>query len=269
MGDLLSGVVNIKLLPYHKVSPMSHNKITLFPSPLANRGLITYNKAHLGETNLADKCFRFYKCFHLVQATGQKAKNLKELLKAVAEAEPEVIFYHLYQAFSKYTISVPEFPSDFAAWASQQLQDRALAEKLANIDLYSFADLELLRSELVRIMETHLMETPGERAVIPGEEFYFNQAISLISLTDYQVSDLEEFAQVLRQIDTNLIYYHFFEARLRLGMCCDDFSHWMDTSLARQALAQRIKGIDPYQLSLEEIRSRILSGVEEEIGTKL
>ena len=215
---------------------------------------------------MIDTRFRFYKCFHLVQATGQKAKNLTQLLQAVAKVEPGVIFYHLYQAFRKYTISVPEFPSDLATWASQQLQDNALAEKLANIDLYSFTDLESLRSELVRIMEEHLKETPGERAVLPGEEFYFNKAVSLVSPTDYQVADLEEFAQVLRQIDTNPIYYHFFEARLRLGMCCDDFSHWLDTSLARPALAQRIRAIDPYQLSLEEIRSRIISGVEEDIG---
>lgn len=217
--------------------------------------------------NKANKRFRFYKCFHLVQATGQKAKNLKQFLQVIAKVEPEVIFYHLYQAFAKYTLSVPEFPSDLATWASQQLQDSALAEKLANIDLYSFADLESLRAELVRIIEDHLMETPAERAVLPGEEFYFNKAISLVSPTDYQVADLEEFAQVLRQIDTNPIYYHFFEARLRLGMCCDDFSHWLDTSLARQALAQHIRSIDPYQLSLEEIRARILSGVEEEIGS--
>ena len=208
--------------------------------------------------------FRFYKCLHLVRSTGKRASNLKEFLQIISQVEEESIFYHLHQAFRKYSFTVPEFPGDFATWAGEYLRDRALAEKLANIDFYSFSDIGTLRQEIVRIIEEHLKEMPGEGCVLPGEEFYFNKAISVIFPTPYEATDLKQFARILREVETNSIYYHFFEAKLRLGMGNDDFSEWIGTSLEKQEIAERIRKIDPYQLSLEEIRQKVLESLGDE-----
>lgn len=90
---------------------------------------------------------------------------------------------------------MPEFPSDFATWAGEYLRDRALAEKLANIDFYSFSNVETLRQEVIRIIEEHMKEMPGEECVSRGEEFYFNEAISIIFPTPFKAAGLKQFAR--------------------------------------------------------------------------
>lgn len=46
----------------------------------------------------------------------------------------------------------------------------------------------------------------------------------------------------------------------------DDFSEWIDTSLGLPEVAERIRKIDPYQLSLEEIREKVLEALGGEDG---
>lgn len=205
--------------------------------------------------------FTFYKCLHLVVTTGRKAANLREFFQNLAVVEEESIFYHLQQAFRKYTLEMPEFPNDFAVWSAQFLQDRALAEKLADIDVNSFDNLAQLRHQLLKIVESHMASVPQDRGVPPGEEFCFNRAITFVIPTKLQAGDLEEFTSILSQIGTDSIYYHFLEAKMRVGRDNDDFSRWIRESLGQPELAGKLARIDPYQASLEELRARVLEAL--------
>jgi hypothetical protein len=57
------------------------------------------------------------------------------------------------------------------------------------------------------------------------------------------------------------LYFHFFEARLRLDRKTNDFSYWLEQQGARD-LAGAIDRLDPYIMTLDELRSRIV-----DIGT--
>jgi hypothetical protein len=73
-----------------------------------------------------------------------------------------------------------------------------------------------------------------------------------------QVHTLAEFREVLGTVDASVIYYHTFEAILRLGKPKGDFALWVEEQLGLPELGERISRIDTYRISLESVRSRIL-----------
>ena len=75
--------------------------------------------------------FEFKQCVSLLKSTGRKAKNLRELRDAIAVVSNESVFHHTYQYFLKGHIL--EYTNDFAHWAGESLEERALAERLSNI----------------------------------------------------------------------------------------------------------------------------------------
>jgi hypothetical protein len=69
---------------------------------------------------------------------------------------------------------------------------------------------------------------------------------------------LEDFYRILGKIGIRSIHYHLIEARLRIGIHTNDFSHWFRDTLKLERIAQRIEGIDIYNHSLEKIREMVL-----------
>jgi hypothetical protein len=60
-----------------------------------------------------------------------------------------------------------------------------------------------------------------------------------------------------------VIFYHTFEAILRLGRRNGDFAIWIEEQLGLSALAQEISKLDPYMTSLEKVRNRIIKMCDE------
>ena len=54
------------------------------------------------------------------------------------------------------------------------------------------------------------------RQANPGYEFYFLKSVSFVMPTDITASNLREFAEGLEKVTADSIYFHMFEARLRL-----------------------------------------------------
>jgi hypothetical protein len=50
---------------------------------------------------------------------------------------------------------------------------------------------------------------------------------------------------------------------MRLGSGKDDFSSWMDQALGKTELALKVRSIDPFMHSLEDIRRHVIDMVEE------
>ncbi|MCX5707787.1 MAG: DUF5752 family protein [Candidatus Omnitrophica bacterium] len=155
----------------------------------------------------------------------------------------------------------PEPPNDFAYWIAQVIGEDELAERLASIDTVRFSTIRSLREQLIATIETYLEEKPLSklRFAGAGEEFHFIKSVSFILPTAHVANNLEEFMGILEKITINSIYFHVFEARLRLERPTNDFSEWMEDALGCSDIADEIARLDPYTYTMEELRKRIIS----------
>lgn len=223
-------------------------------------GLFTSERKELGKII---EPFEFRQCISILKSTGRKAKNLRELRDVISIVSGESIFHHTYQYFLK--THVLEYTNDFAHWAGESLEERSLAEQLSNIDPYDFNEIIDLRKGLVNVIDNYLREFPEPREAIPGDEFYFNETITLVFPIGLRAKNLAEFLMAIKYIDVGSIYYHFYEARIRLRSGIDDFSKWIEDAFGKKELAERIRVIDPFMHNLEEIRNHIVEAVEREV----
>jgi hypothetical protein len=86
--------------------------------------------------------------------------------------------------------------------------------------------------------------------------------VSVVFPTQYIAHDLREFVEVLRKLSINSLYYHVFEAKLRLKRGDNDFSLWIDDSLGEKGLAESLSRLNPYNYTLEDLRTIIIREVE-------
>jgi septum formation topological specificity factor MinE len=207
--------------------------------------------------------FEFRQCFSILKATGGKAKGLRDLRHIIFEVNKESVFHHTYQYFLKG--HAHEYTNDFAHWAGESLGERVLSEHLSNIDPYDFRSIDDLRNELLRVIDSYLELFPEPREAMPGDEFYFNQTITFVFPTGIRAQNLAEFLIAIKYVDASSIYYHFYEARTRLGGIIDDFSAWVENVFGKQDIAEQIKAIDPYMHTIEGIRGHIIEVVDKEV----
>ena len=208
------------------------------------------------------KPFKFKECVSILKSTGKKAKSLRELRNIIAEVSEASIFHHVNQYFLK--IHILEYTNDFAHWAGEDIEERALAEELSNIDPYACKNTGELRSVLLEVIDTYLETFPEPREVREGEEFFFNETITLVFPTGIRANNLAEFLIAIKHIDPSALYYHFYDARVRLRGT-DDFSLWVEGVLNKGELAREIRAIDPFMHSIESLRERIVLAVEEAV----
>jgi len=198
--------------------------------------------------------------------TGLKARNLRELLEHIRSVPGSVIYHHTHHFLQQYQYLSPEPPNDFAFWVAEALNEKALAEKLTSINTCDFPSIRALRDKLADTLEEFLKKSQRSLREAPeGEEFHFIKALSFILPTPYSVQTLEEFAAVLKKITVHAIYFHMFEARLRLEKGTNDFSLWLETSLGEKELAKKIARLDPYTHTMEGLRGEILRLAEKRI----
>ena len=110
----------------------------------------------------------------------------------------------------------------------------------------------------MEIVEDHLNNAVEIRRAPAGREFYFLRGTSIVVPTRYTVRTLAEFADALNKVGMRSVYYHFFDARLRLGRKTNDFSNWIRTSLGEPEIAQKINALDPYFLTMDQLKQKII-----------
>jgi hypothetical protein len=212
--------------------------------------------------NKIEETFEFKQCVSIVKSTGKQAKNLRELRKLISRIGDESIFHHVYQYFLKGHIL--EYTNDFSHWAGESLEERALSERLASIDPYTLKSVNEVRKELLREIDDFLTNFPEPHDVVGGNEFYFNETVNLVFPVGVKTKNLAEFLVAIEHIDAGSIYYHFYDSRVRLGEgVVDDFSRWIEHTLFRKKLADKIRAIDPFMHSIENIREHIKEIVEQ------
>ena len=211
------------------------------------------------------KPFQFMECATILKATGKKARNIRELRKIMAGIGEESLFHHTCQYFLKGHIL--EYTNDFAHWVGESLEERALSERLSNIDPFALMGIGELRKQILLGIDGYLEQFPEPRAAMPGDEFYFNESISMIFFSGIQARNLAEFLIAVRYIDPSSLYYHFYEARIRHES--DDFSTWVEEALEDAELARKIRAIDPFMYSIERIRSQLVEEVEKDLRREM
>jgi len=203
--------------------------------------------------------FIFQTEHRLITLTGRSARNLHELLDHIIQVSGSSIFYHTHNQYLSHHFEKPVFHNDFAAWSSEALLEERLSEKLAAIDLLAFGSIRQLREAIIEIIEEHLAETKGRvRDCLPGYEFHFCESKSFIMPSGVVAGDIPDFFAKMPRVTNASLYFHFFEARLRLEQATNDFSAWLSYRGALR-LAEAIDKLNPYLMTLEELREAIIA----------
>jgi septum formation topological specificity factor MinE len=221
----------------------------------------------MAEPRKQKEAFRFYTRLNLAELTGLKANKLGKLLKFIKEVPGSCIYHHTHRFLQQHQYLSPEPPNDFAYWVSEVLGEDALGEELASIDTIQFETIRSLREKIVETIEKYIKTNPDSKARFAkeGEEFYFIKSISFVCPSNYVASDLKEFLEILKKITVDSVYFHIFEARLRLEQGDNDFSNWIRTSLGNAGLAEKISRLDPYTYTLEELRKALIKIIQKYI----
>lgn len=206
--------------------------------------------------------FRFFTKDDQVLLLGLRAKGIEELLAGIQSVSDSSIYFHTHRFLQQHRSFSPEPPNDFAYWVTHMLGDETLGELLWSVDTIRFNNIRGLREALVAILNRYLAAKARRTDCEAGEEFHFMACRTFVLPTAHTARDLKTFADVLSKISVNSLYFHVFDAKLRLKSGENDFSRWFK-HLGKSALAQEVKRLDPYSFTLDGLRQRLVSLVRE------
>ena len=209
--------------------------------------------------------FHFMGCIEIKELLGKKADNEQELLELIEEVPIDSIYYHTHSYFLRHLYIAGPYPNDFANWSAIQVRDRVLGEKLAVVTPSGEKSLEVMRSELIDIIDAHLSSIRIVPSVVYGQPFYFMQSKIIEVPTGIVVHSLSEFFEALKTVDASTIYNHVFEARLRDRLGRSDFALWLTEALGMKELADKFEMVDSYMYSLEGLRSTLIDLCKQEL----
>ena len=221
----------------------------------------------MAEAEKAKKPFHFHTRLLLSELTGLRASNLNEFLYLMEEVPDSCIYHHTHRFLQQHQYISPA-PNDFALWVEEALSEDELSEKLASIDTIDFSTIKSLREKIISTIEEYLKKNPISKLKFArkGKEFDFVKSVSFIVPTEYKAHDISEFIKILKKITIDSIYFHIFEARLRLDKSTNDFSYWFETSVLRKDIGDKIAKLDPYTYNLENLRTAIIDIIEKDRG---
>lgn len=212
--------------------------------------------------------FQFYSSQNIIFLTGKKAKNLHELLNGIKDVEEMSIYYHSHHYLEQHEVLSPEPPNDFFYWITHDLQNKMLGEMVASIDLRQMNSLKEIQSRFIEVIERSLIQKNGMvlTNVSPGEEFLFMSVRTFVYPTKYSAANLFQFRQCLRTIPINSIYFHVFGTRFNDSIL--KMSDWLSESLNEVELGIQFEKIDPYTVTLENLRELLIRLVENRLVEK-
>lgn len=206
----------------------------------------------------AARPFEFIACYPLIEILDVVVRDEGQLLEAIETVPEGSIYLHTHGSFMRRQYIADPYPNDFASWCAVQVRDRVLGEKLGIVDPWLYMSLETLRNALVEIIDHHLAELPQIPSVVYGEPFYFMQAELIEIPLGRQARTLKEFVEIVREVDYSSLYYHTFDAMMRKQKWDGDFALWIRQELEMEGLADQIAKLNPYVMTLQEMRLKIL-----------
>jgi len=211
------------------------------------------------------KEFHFLTRLNLVELLGRQAKNVQELFEGIRQVPGASIYYHTHRFIQQHHFLSPEPPNDFAFWVTNSLGMDKLGERLAAVDTVKFRSIGGLRESFLAILKSFLEERNARNGDCQeGEEFHFMSCRTFILPTRFVARDLGEFKEIVQKVSINSIYFHMFEAKLRLEKGENDFSNWFE-EIGEKKLAMEISRLDPYTVTLEGLRKTIVQRVSRHV----
>lgn len=196
-------------------------------------------------------------------ALGLRATDLESLLRCIQVVDPFSIYYHVHHPYFSRVSVRPAYPSAFAIWAAKMLGQPILAERLSGINLHEVrGNLEELRHAFVARISEHLQEqgpAVGRIQSPPGRAFDFCTMQLVVLQAAPPVSTLGELIEAVRKVGSMGVFFHTYDALVRLGRPTNDFAEWVRRSLGVEDLGNALGRVDPYVHSVDGVREQILS----------
>lgn len=199
-------------------------------------------------------------------ATGESAGSLVELRDKLLTIDTACIYYHFWGWRLKPQFTHPTFHNEFARWAKASLHDDILAERLGVIDPKEYENIELLRQDLIEVIEDRLDEMEIVLWSKKRDHFYFVKSKIIIFSTPIEIRNPKELSKLLPHFTSSTIFYHFIDARRRTPDLTDDISTWLkDFGDSTSSIVHKVQSIDPYFLSPAEIREKLIQIFQMEV----
>ncbi|AEH22585.1 hypothetical protein TOPB45_0483 [Thermodesulfobacterium geofontis OPF15] len=192
--------------------------------------------------------------------TGIKVYSINEFIKALKEVDKFSIFYHMYINIFNYH-NLPTFYTNSISYWFFKNGYLLLAEKLSIIDPLDYFDLEELRIALINILEKNYDKNWNRKEKYP---FYFITAEREIIECGKIAHNLDEFIEGIKKSSINSLFYHLITSRIENKTIINDYSAWL-YSIGEAKKAEKINKLDPYTLTLYEIKEEIIKILEEKI----
>src|SRR5579885_2187450 len=197
-------------------------------------------------------------CTLAVMATGEAAESLIAMRDILHTVSLNSIYHHFWGGRIGYHHVHPEYLNDFAYWAHQHLHDEVLSERLSIIDPTDYRNLEDLRKVIIDIIEDRIEDLEfilWSRGVNP---FHFAKSKTIVFDLGITASHPSELTEIIPKLPASSIFFHFIDARIRTENGLDDFSVWLTQFKGEfQTTIDKIRLIDPYFLSLSNIRQKL------------
>jgi len=204
--------------------------------------------------------FYFRSQVELIYLLGLLARNPVELKAGLEKVPPLSIYYHTHKFLQQHRVLSPEPPNDFSYWLGTILNLRELGEVMASVDVVKWKNMEELRVEFIRILDDYLTQGKYSVDAPEGAEFHFMSCRVFVLPTRYIARTPGEFIEAVRVISPRSLYFHVFEAKMRLEGEENDFAAWF-RGLGKVETAEALSALDPYTITLEGLRSKIIETV--------
>lgn len=205
--------------------------------------------------------FRFRTKLDQTILLGKNAKNVPELLAAIKIVPDASIYFHTHKFLQQHHYLSPEPPNDFAYWVTNVLNEPALGESLSSIDIIQFHKIPHLRDRFIEVVEAYLQSSCRVVEAPQGQEFYFMSSQIFVLETPYVARSLAQFEEILRKVSVHSLYYHVFDAHLRMEQEENDFTIWFRRT-GETKLAEEVRRLDPYTHTLEGLRQKIIQLID-------
>lgn len=210
-----------------------------------------------------DNLFTVKDCALISIATAEKAVTLTELRDRLQSVSADSIYHHFWGGLLVPRFEEREFNNDFAGWVRHSLWDSVLAERLAVIDPVAYQDPEVLRQELLDVIEERLDESETSNWLRGTRQFEFIRSQIVVFDTGRRLERPEDLVEQIPLMSTSSIFYHFIDARRRLPDGSDDFRFWLCSFGSEyEPLSRKLAEIDPFFSSLSQIRQELATLAE-------
>jgi hypothetical protein len=208
------------------------------------------------------QAFHFFTKLDQTLVLGLRARTVGELLTGIQSVPDSSIYHHTHRFLHQHHFLSPEPPNDFAYWVTNVLGDNALGEQLWSVDAVRFQNIASLREKLIAILESHKESQRRISHSLEGGEFHFMASRIFVLPTTHIAHSLTELADEIGRVSIHSVYFHLFDAKLRLKYGENDFTRWFRDQ-GTTTLADETKRLDPYSYTLDGLRQRIIALVRQ------